>query len=101
MQKFLAVLILLSAISFSQNSNQPTVSVKELPPEAIPAGTCKGSYSGYLEIPERGKMKDMNFTPQQIGDYVKKRLSAAYSLSLYSQASGRLFVIESCQPKKD
>jgi len=32
---------------------------------------------------------------------VKKRLSEGYSLSLYPQTSGRLFIIETCQSKKD
>jgi hypothetical protein len=96
-----ALLLLFSSLTFSQDLSKLHVSVKELPPEPIPAGTCKESYSGYLEIPEHDKVKDMNFTPQQIGNYVKKRLSEGYSLSLYSQASGRLFVIETCQSKKD
>jgi len=75
----------------------PTVSVSELPPEQIPAGTCKESYSGYLEITQDGLTKNTNLSAQQIGDYVKKRLGDGYSLSLYPQASGRLFVIENCQ----
>jgi hypothetical protein len=87
----------------AQDSNlpYPTVTVSELPPEPIPTGTCRKSYSGYLEIPARGKVKDTNFTSQQVGDYVKKRLSEGYSLALYPQASGRLFVVETCQPNKD
>jgi len=83
-----------------QSGTQPSVTVTELPPEAIPAGTCKESYSGYLEVPENGNTKNKEFTPQQIGDYVKKRLGEGYSLSLYPQASGRLLVIETCQTPK-
>ncbi|MGB8523252.1 MAG: hypothetical protein WCD43_09810 [Candidatus Acidiferrales bacterium] len=41
-------------------------------------------------------MKDTNLTSQQIGSYVKQRLSEGYVLSLYPQTSGRVFVIESC-----
>ena len=77
------------------------VKVTETPPEAIPVGTCQHSYSGYLEVQENGKVKVMNLTSPQIGDYVKKRLNEGYSLSLYPQASGRLFIIETCQSKKD
>ena len=95
----LAFLFLLSSLSFPQKSNLPKVSVSELPPEPIPAGTCKRSYSGYLEIYKRGKAKDTDLTSQQIGDYIKQRLSEGYSLSLYPQASGRLFVIETCPAK--
>jgi hypothetical protein len=81
----------------AQDSMPTKASVAELPPEPIPAGTCQKSYSGYLEITEHGKVKDTNLTLQQIGEYVKKRLSEGYSLSLYAQASGRLFVFETCQ----
>jgi hypothetical protein len=96
----LAILLLLSSLTFSQESKLPKVSeVVELPPETIPTGTCKESYSGYLEIPVHGKVKNTNLTSQQIGDYVKKRLSEGYSLSLYPQASGRLFIIETCAAK--
>jgi len=92
--------LLLSSLAWSQEPQVPKVSsVSELPPEQIPAGTCQHSYSGYLEIPEHKKVKNTNFTAQDIGDYVKKRLSEGYILSLYPQASGRLFVIETCTAK--
>jgi hypothetical protein len=100
-RKFLAFLVLFSSVSFSQSTEQPTIHVTELPPEPIPTGTCKESYSGYLEVTEHGKAKDKDLTSKQIGDYVKKRLSEGYSLLLYPQASGRFFVIETCQSKKD
>ena len=99
--KFLVVLLLFSTIGLGQNSDQLTISVKELPPEPFPVGTCKESYSGYLEVSDQGKPKNTNLSSQEIGDYVKKRLSEGYSLSLYPQVSGRLFIIETCQPKKD
>ena len=102
MKILLVILLLLSSLTFPQEPKLPEkISVTELPPESIPAGTCKESYSGYLEVPDHGKVKDTKFTSQQIGDYVKKRLGEGYSLSLYPQASGRLFVIETCQSKKD
>lgn len=90
------------AVPFAQQNKPqsavslPKVSVSELPPEPIPSATCKQSYSGYLEIDKRRKVKDTNLTSQQIGSYVKQRLSEGYVLSLYPQTSGRLFVIESC-----
>src|SRR5579863_9721533 len=90
---------LLSELTLSAQEPRK-ITVTELPPEAIPAGTCKESYSGYLEVPDHGKQKRTNFTAQQIGDYVRKRLSEGYSLSLYPQASGRFFVIETCQSVK-
>jgi hypothetical protein len=98
----LAIVLLLSSLTFSQESKLPrNVSATELPPEPIPAGTCKESYSGYMEIKDHGKTKNTNLTSQQIGGYVKKRLDEGYSLALYPQASGRLFLIETCQLKKD
>ena len=100
MKKILLAVLLFTSFVLSQEPKFPTVSsVTELPPEPIPAGTCKNSYSGYLELPEHGKIKKTDFTSQQIGEYVKKRLGEGYSLSLYPQASGRLFVIETCQNK--
>jgi hypothetical protein len=95
------LILLLASLSFSEEMKWPQkISVRELPPEPIPAGTCKESYSGYLEVPENGKVKNRDFTSQQIGDYVKKRLSEGYSLSLYPQVSGRLFVFETCESVK-
>ena len=100
MKKIPLAIILLLSFAASQETKAPTkVSVAELPPEPIPAGTCKDSYSGYLEISEHGKPKNTNFSSQQIGDYVSERLSKGYSLSLYPQVSGRLFVIETCIAK--
>jgi hypothetical protein len=97
----LAILLLLSSLVFSQKPKWPqNISVAELPPEPIPAGTCQKSYSGYLEVQEHGRAKDLNLSSQQIGDYVKKRLSEGYSLSMYPQASGRLFVIETCAAQR-
>jgi hypothetical protein len=97
----IAFIVLVSCLTFGQDLSKLHVRVKELPPEPIPVGTCKESYSGYLEIQEHGKVKDSNLTSQQIGDYINKRLSEGYSLSLYPQASGRLFIIETCQSTKD
>jgi hypothetical protein len=94
-------LLLLSSLSFPQEVKLPSnIYATEFPPESIPSGTCRESYSGYLEISEDGKIKNRDFTSQQIGDYVKKRLSEGYSLSLYPQASGRLFVFETCESQK-
>ena len=94
------MLLLLSSLTLSQEPKLlQKVSVAEFPPEPIPPGTCKESYSGYLEVQEHGKAKDLNLTSQQIGDYVKKRLSEGYSLSLYPQASGRFFMVRTVKLK--
>ncbi len=99
---FCACLILSALTLSAQEPKLPQkISITELPPEPIPAGTCKASYSGYLEVQEHGKAKDVNLTSRQIGDYAKKRLSEGYSLLLYPQASGRLFIIETCESEKN
>jgi hypothetical protein len=85
------------AQSSTQLPSGNRVKVMETPPEAIPVGTCQKSYSGYLEVQDHGKIKDVKISTQQIGDYVKKRLGEGYSLSLYPQASGRVFIIETCE----
>jgi hypothetical protein len=82
-----------------QESNLPKISANELPPEPIPAGACKHSYSGYLETNEHNKARDTNLTSKQIGEYVKQRLGEGYTLALYPQVSGRIFVIETCPVK--
>ncbi len=92
--------LLAQATPQQSNPKIPTVSVGEQPPEQIPAGTCKESHSGYLEITENGSVKKTNLSSQQIGEYVKKRLSEGYSLLLYPQASGRLFAIENCAAER-
>lgn len=91
---------LAQSASAAPSATKPNITVTELPPEAIPTGICRESYSGYLEIPEHGKPKNKAFTPQQIGDYVNKRLGEGYSLEMYPQASGRLFIIETCHSIK-
>jgi hypothetical protein len=95
----LAFWLLAQTTPQQSNSRIPTPSVVESPPESIPGGTCNESYSGYLEITQDGLVKKTNLTAQEIGDYVKKRLSEGYSLSMYAQVSGRLFVIENCHAK--
>jgi hypothetical protein len=95
----ISILLLLSSFVLAQEPKPAKISVNELPPEPFPDATCKQSYSGYLEVREHGKAKNVNLTPQEIGDYVKKRLSEGYSLSLYPQISGRFFIIETCLAK--
>jgi len=82
-------------------AGQPqTVSVTELPPEAIPAGTCTTSSSGYLGIVGKDKSERTKLTDQEIGEYVRKRLAEGYSVALYPQASGKMFTVQTCHPAK-
>jgi hypothetical protein len=74
----------------------PRISVHELPPETIPQGTCKQGHSGYLGV-EGTKYNRFDLSEKEIGEYVVKKLSEGYSLSLYPQDSGRIFSIATCE----
>jgi hypothetical protein len=86
----------------SQNSihPSPTATVTELPPEAIPVGTCTQSTTGYLGIVEPDKKERTKLTDQEIGEYVQKKLAEGYSIALYPQASGKIFTFQTCHPTK-
>ena len=79
---------------------QTTVTVTELPPEAIPAGTCTASNSGYLGIVGKDKKERTKLTDQEIGEYLRKKLAEGYSVTLYPQASGKMFTVQTCHPTK-
>jgi hypothetical protein len=91
-RKFLAILMLFSAVCFSQ----PQITVKELPPEPIPVGVCTQDKSGYIGIAKNGK-EDTHLTDKQLGEYVRVRLSQGYVVALYPQVSGKTFAIASCK----
>jgi hypothetical protein len=100
MRRLILLLLLFSSLTFSQDINKPQASVKELPPEAIPSGTCKGDMSGYLGIDSGEKVNETKFSDEQIGEYVRIRLSQGYSVSLYPQASGKIYAICICHTPK-
>jgi hypothetical protein len=90
--------VVLATMAFGQS--QTTITVRELPPEAIPAGTCTESKSpGFIGITKDGKERT-KLTPKEIGEYVSKRLSEGYSVTLYPQAGGRIFAIALCESVK-
>jgi len=77
------------------------IHVTELPPEAIPAGTCTQSKAGgYLGIVGKDKRERTKLTDAEIGEYVRKTLAEGYSVTLYPQASGKMFTIQTCHPAK-
>ncbi len=73
-----------------------TIHVRELPPEAIPHGSCTHGHSGYLGV-EGSKYSRFDLTEKEIGEYVLNQMRQGYSLSLYPQASGRIFSIATCE----
>ncbi len=95
-----AIAAVLAGTALAQNNGYPTVSVSELPPEAIPAGTCKDGTSGYLGIVEKDKKERTKLTDQEIGEYVRKSLAQGYSVALYPQASGKIFAVSTCHQSK-
>ena len=98
--RFTTITAILVVAAIAQNKTGSTVSVSEIPPEAIPAGTCTQSSSGYLGIVEKDKKERTKLTDQEIGEYVRKRLAGGYSITLYPQASGKMFTFETCHPAK-
>jgi hypothetical protein len=73
------------------------ISVREIPPEPFPVGSCtrSDSGSGYLRL--EGDSTGLNLTKEQIGGYVLSHLGQGYSVTLYPQASGRVFSITTCE----
>ncbi len=89
--------LLYTATAIAGDSQQSAITVRERPPEAIPRGTCKESHSGYVGIASKSGPDITKLTTQQLGEYVAKRLSEGYSITLYPQASGKTFAIATCE----
>ena len=96
----IAVLTLAVVAAAVAGDLKADIHVTELPPEAIPTGTCMQSQSGYLGIVEKDKTERTKLTDAEIGKYVQKRLAEGYSVSLYPQTSGRIFTQQICHPMK-
>jgi hypothetical protein len=94
------VALTLAVIAAVAGQPQTSVSVTELPPEAIPHGSCTASTSGYLGIVGKDKSERTKLSAQEIGEYVQKRLAEGYSVALYPQASGKMFTVQTCHPAK-
>ncbi len=93
----LAVCILVFfAFAIAQKRIDAQVSVREVPPEPFPAGTCtsQSTSAGYLGS-HTGS--ELDIPSKEIGEYVSQRLRQGYSVSIYPQASGRIFAIEKCE----
>jgi hypothetical protein len=88
------VRILLYAVGLVLMVSAQGISVRELPPEAIPHGSCTQGHSGYLGVEVSSRFK---LSGEEIGKYVLEQLKEGYSLQLYPQASGRIFSIATCE----
>jgi hypothetical protein len=80
-------------IAVAREPAQTTVTVKELPPEAIPTGPCVESIAGFLGVVGMGQKERTKLTAEEIGTYVSKRLAEGYSVTLYPQVSGKIFAV--------
>jgi len=87
---------LIGAILMAQSGTTATIAVKELPPEAIPAGSCSESQSGFLGVVGQNGKERTALTAIEIGEYIRNRLSQGYSITLHPQLSGRIYVIAEC-----
>ena len=93
------LLLTLVAVCALASDDKKVISVKEIPPEAIPVGTCTDSRSGWVGIQKDGK-DVTKITDKQLGEYVRVRLSQGYSVALYPQVSGRIYSFAQCESAK-
>ena len=100
MRKAMLVFGLLGLMRIASAQQQMNITVKEGPPEAIPTGACTPRSGGYLGIVKKDGTERTALTDQEIGEYVRKTLAQGYSISLYPQASGKTYVIETCHSNK-
>ena len=95
------LVVLTLALAIAAIAGEPqNVSVRELPPEDIPVGTCTQSESGFLGVVEKDRTERTKLTDQEIGEYVRKSLAQGYSVALYPQTSGRIFTSATCHSAK-
>lgn len=90
------ILIYAAGLALAIGVQPPKISVRELPPGPIPRGGCTESRSGYLGIEESAKNR-FQLSREEIGEYILSRTGQGYSLSLYPQENGRIFVIARCE----
>jgi hypothetical protein len=103
MQNKLRILILIVVISVAAVAGdqlQTTISIKALPPEAIPVGTCTSSTASYLVIGKGNKPSDFKLSDKQIGEYARIRMAQGYSVELYPQDRGKIYVVATCHATK-
>jgi len=82
---------------FSLGEPHSRVTITELPPEQVPAGTCVAGNAGFLGVVERDDHERTDLTNAEIGGWVKNKLKEGYSVMLYPQKSGRIYSITKCE----
>jgi hypothetical protein len=96
----ISLLCVLVVLVPAQIDTSSTVTVKRLPPEAFPTGNCAESEAGFLGVVEKDGRERTKLTAEEIGNYVSKRLSEGYSVTLHPQASGRIYATADCHSAK-
>jgi hypothetical protein len=93
-------LLCLLAVAVAMTADQkPTITITPSPPESIPAGSCSESMDGFLGAGKGKKLNEAKLSDKQLGEYVRIRLSQGYSLTLYPQASGRIYAVATCHAR--
>jgi hypothetical protein len=94
----LTLAVITAAVAGEQS--QTAISIRALPPEAIPVGTCTSTTASYLVIGKGDKPSDYKLSDKQIGEYVRIRMAQGYSVELYPQDSGKIYVVATCHATK-
>jgi hypothetical protein len=89
------LLLLASVLAFSMIQN-PVVSIRRVPPETFPPCSGIQPIYGTLGIMKKDGEQFTNLTPEEVGDYVVRRLKQGYKVTLYPQISGKIFAIAEC-----
>jgi hypothetical protein len=92
------ITVLAGLLALAGSAQDVRISVREVPPEPFPAGSCtqSNSGSGYLHL-EGDSKEPYKLSKEQIGEYVLSRLGQGYSVTLYPQTSGRIFSVTTCE----
>ena len=90
----------LAVVAIAQTDNRSTITVQAVPPEPVPVGTCTSSTASYLVSGSGDKRSDFKLSDRQIGEYVRIRMAQGYSLALYPQTSGKIYVVATCPAKR-
>jgi|SRR5579864_3028999 len=93
---FIFAALCLAVVGQDVADKKPSMSVRILPSEEIPRGTCQHPTSGYLGDFQTGRTTSLS--KAEIGEYVLSMISQGYVLTLYPQPRQRIFVFADCHP---
>ena len=82
----------------SQEMSKPAVSMKMMPPDPIPHGSCNQDEFGYLDTGD-GPNHWKPYGADELGEYLDDRAKKGFVVTVYPQPNGRLWVYAACGPK--